>query len=420
MKKFAILFLFFYTLTNSNAFSQWIIQTSRTSNDLYSVSFANSNTGWSVGINGTIVKSTNGGIDWNNQISGTNNLLLGVQFFDSMTGWAVGDSGKILKTIDGGENWQFQPSGTSNILRSVFFINSQTGWAAGDTGTVLKTTNGGINWTFQTGVNSNNLNSIRFINENTGWIACSQAVYKTTNGGINWVLNYNSIRNLVSIFFIDDNTGWVTGNVYTIMKSTDGGMTWNNQISAVNGKNDSPPGVYTSVYFIDANTGWYTSAHSFGGSIYKTSNGGDNWTMDFPTTQNRKLYTINFNSSGFGWAAGEAGTILRGSLLTGISNNGNIAPNKFSLSQNYPNPFNPTTNIKYQITHLGGSPTNSNLVILKIFDALGKEVATLVNEKQSPGTYEVKWNGAQYPSGVYFYKLSAGDFVETKKMLMIK
>ena len=96
-------------------------------------------------------------------------------------------------------------------------------------------------------------------------------------------------------------------------------------------------------------------------------------------------------------------------------------PDKFQLHQNYPNPFNPTTIIKYQIKELSSPHALSgDLVTLKIYDILGKEVTTLVNEKQSPGTYEVSWDGSSYPSGVYFYKLMAGDFTETKKMLMIK
>ena len=88
-------------------------------------------------------------------------------------------------------------------------------------------------------------------------------------------------------------------------------------------------------------------------------------------------------------------------------------PGTYRLDQNYPNPFNPTTVIRYQL------PVNS-LVSLKIYDLLGREVATLVNEERNAGNYEVQWNASNIPSGVYFYKLQAGDFVETKRMLMIK
>jgi streptogramin lyase len=88
-------------------------------------------------------------------------------------------------------------------------------------------------------------------------------------------------------------------------------------------------------------------------------------------------------------------------------------PDKFELSQNYPNPFNPSTKIKYQIA-------TSNPVSLKIYDVLGNEVATLVNELQSTGNYEVTFDASTLPSGIYIYKLQAGSFIETKKMILLK
>ncbi|MCX7832595.1 MAG: T9SS type A sorting domain-containing protein [Ignavibacteria bacterium] len=88
-------------------------------------------------------------------------------------------------------------------------------------------------------------------------------------------------------------------------------------------------------------------------------------------------------------------------------------PSGFALQQNYPNPFNPVTKIVYQI------PKNT-FVTIKIFDALGKEIETIVNENHSPGTYEVEWNAGNNPSGIYFYKLISESFVETKKMILLK
>lgn len=88
-------------------------------------------------------------------------------------------------------------------------------------------------------------------------------------------------------------------------------------------------------------------------------------------------------------------------------------PRNYKFSQNYPNPFNPTTNIKYDVPH-------SSLVRLEVFDELGKFVKVLVNERQSPGTYEVSFDGSPFPSGVYFYRLTTDNYSESKKMLMIK
>ena len=91
----------------------------------------------------------------------------------------------------------------------------------------------------------------------------------------------------------------------------------------------------------------------------------------------------------------------------------NMVIDKFDLSQNYPNPFNPSTKISFSI------PQSSN-VMIKVFDILGNEIETLVNEENPSGSYEVIWSAEQLPSGVYFYQLKAGEFVEMKKMLLLK
>ena len=94
-------------------------------------------------------------------------------------------------------------------------------------------------------------------------------------------------------------------------------------------------------------------------------------------------------------------------------------PNSFELSQNYPNPFNPTTTISYSIPDVASDFSLSN-VQLKIYDVLGKEVATLVNKQQNPGNYEVKFDASRLTSGIYFYQLKTGSFIQTKKMILMK
>jgi Secretion system C-terminal sorting domain len=98
---------------------------------------------------------------------------------------------------------------------------------------------------------------------------------------------------------------------------------------------------------------------------------------------------------------------------TGIADNGGNKPLKFQLDQNYPNPFNPTTKINYQL------PKNG-MVTLKVYDILGSEVKTLVNEIKQPGAYEVNFDGSSLPSGVYFYRLTAGTLTQTKKLVLMK
>ncbi len=107
--------------------------------------------------------------------------------------------------------------------------------------------------------------------------------------------------------------------------------------------------------------------------------------------------------------------------LTDISDSKNDLPSGFNLSQNYPNPFNPSTKIKYTITSVIASETKqSQFVTLKVYDILSNEVATLVNEVKPVGEYEIEFNATSLPSGIYFYKLQAGSFVETKKMVLLK
>ena len=99
-------------------------------------------------------------------------------------------------------------------------------------------------------------------------------------------------------------------------------------------------------------------------------------------------------------------------------------PTEYSLSQNYPNPFNPSTTIKYQIpTHSGqvvGSGFSLRNVTLKVYDILGREVTTLVNQQQKPGSYEVLFNASNLTSGVYFYRLQSGSFNESRKMILLR
>jgi len=93
-------------------------------------------------------------------------------------------------------------------------------------------------------------------------------------------------------------------------------------------------------------------------------------------------------------------------------------PQSYSLSQNYPNPFNPTTVIKYSIPEKENGEVQ--LISLKIFDLLGREIKVLVNEIQTPGNYEIGFNAADLTSGIYFYQLTAGDYKATKKMILLK
>jgi Secretion system C-terminal sorting domain len=104
--------------------------------------------------------------------------------------------------------------------------------------------------------------------------------------------------------------------------------------------------------------------------------------------------------------------------ITGIKENINSKPYKFKLYQNYPNPFNPTTNFEFQITDF--PKERSGFVTLKIYNILGKEVSTLVNKDLPSGDYKYQWNASGFSSGIYFYQLKVNEFIDTKKLILLK
>lgn len=142
---------------------------------------------------------------------------------------------------------------------------------------------------------------------------------------------------------------------------------------------------------------WRWTAGASGTAVPKKISASD----FFGATATDEMYVDNFSyMPGANW-------------ITGVSQNGNTVPVEYALSQNYPNPFNPTTKINFALP-------KSGLVTMKIYDILGKEVATLVNEVKNAGTYTVDFNASNLTSGVYFYKVSVNGFSEVKKMLLLK
>ncbi|MBT8386042.1 MAG: T9SS type A sorting domain-containing protein [Ignavibacteria bacterium] len=162
------------------------------------------------------------------------------------------------------------------------------------------------------------------------------------------------------------------------------------------------------------NTGFHPSAHN---SLAFDEN--DNlYCAIGSSTSIGELISVDINT-GFGSLVGSIGfENLTGMALlpTGLSSGANETtslPKEFNLSQNYPNPLNPATIIKYQLPEL-------SFVTLKVYDVLGNEVALLVDEEKPAGSYEINFDGSELTSGIYFYQLKAGNFIETKKMVLLK
>lgn len=372
----------------------------------------------------TVYRTTNKGVNWSAISTGGAFYFTSVQFIDSLTGYAGGGAyfvmpenmvGKcVYKTTNGGANWNsmfgFVVNGSTSIdIKDICFVNSQTGWACALDGTILKTTNGGTNFNSQSSAGTFKKYSIFFINDMTGW-SCGESgnTAKSTNGGVNWaIIPAPSAVMLNSIYFVDANTGYVCGNGGFIYKTTNGGANWTMKPSVSTAN-------MNSVYFYNADKGWIAGTNV----VLGTSNGGTSWTMQF--TGSASLNSIHFCDSLNGWTSG--GNKVLGSVTGGwteISQQSNQLPTESRLIRNYPNPFNPSTNIKYQTA-------NNKFVTLKIYDILGKEIAVLVSEKQSPGIYEVKFpnnstTSNQLQSGIYYCVLYAdGVKADVKSMVLIK
>ncbi len=256
-------------------------------------------------------------------------------------------------------------SGTNDPLLSVYFINENVGFIAGYYGTLLKTVDGGQLW----------------------------SSYPTT-------YSFDEVR------FVNDSTGWAVGPGRNIIKTTDCGETWITQ--SIGG---GPEFLY-SCHFTDENNGWAVGED---GLILKTSDGGTSWGVQNSGTI-EDLTSVFFTNNKQGWIAGLYGTILNttnGGGITGNKNDDFSSSHSFALLQNYPNPFNPSTTIRYEIPE-------KRFVSLKIFDILGREVSSLVDQEKPAGIYEITFNGSTLPSGVYIYRLTAGKYSAVRKLLLLK
>jgi len=161
---------------------------------------------------------------------------------------------------------------------------------------------------------------------------------------------------LNTLYFANENTGWGAGIDGVIVQTTDGGNTWIEQKDSRHSLNN--------IYFVNAKTGW---AVGFNG-ILKTTNAGIDW--GYQNVINEILWGIYFTDENTGWSVGQYGTIYK---TTNSGGSIEIIPHEYILSQNYPNPFNPVTNIKFQVP-------KDQFLKLTVFDVLGREVTTLVNE----------------------------------------
>jgi photosystem II stability/assembly factor-like uncharacterized protein len=457
MKKLFTLIALFI-LISSKIFSQtgWILTSTGTNKNIHDIYFVNANTGWAVG-DTAILKSTNGGVNWFQQnfyYPGVTQFYA-VRFINENTGFAGGGyvydpnfyhfKQYLLKTTNSGNNWilifqsQNEHSGhINNILpinENLIYITLFGYTEMYYVGDILRSTNGGQNFT---GFNlSGGYYSISFINPFTGWATShriadisnfnNSKIYKTTNAGFNWSIKLSDSGAYCKYFndieFFDENTGYCISAGYhksLFLKTTDGGEHWDSSVY--------DNSYYSSLFFLNKNQGWIGGNSSVDSTKFAyTSNGGLSWKNQCKLSSfspNRIFFIDSLN----GWATMDFDSRIYRTTTGGhtfVRNISNEIPFKYKLYQNYPNPFNPKTIIKFDIPPLEGGQGSvtrrgEGMVSLKIYNILGEEIETLIKDNLSPGTYEVKFDGTNLPSGIYYYKLTAGDFSDVKKLMLVK
>ncbi len=235
------------------------------------------------------------------------------------------------------------------------------------------------------------------------------ALYKSTDTGLMWstVNVWNNFPVSVFCFYSEADTLFV-GTAVGMWYTTNNGLNWTNRNS---GLSLDP---YVSSIAKSGNA--MIASLKFGGSgVFRSFNNGIQWeeiTDNLPFLNEISKLLI-YNNKVYAATSNKIWFRDLNEIITSVDPIGNSFPEKYSLYQNYPNPFNPNTIINYELRI-------KNYTKLEIFDINGKEVATLVDENQNAGRYSVKFDGSNLSSGIYFYKLSAGNYNETKRMLLLK
>jgi photosystem II stability/assembly factor-like uncharacterized protein len=411
---------------NATCFSQyWLEQNSGVTVPLNSVSGI-SGYMWVCGDNSTVLKTTNAGINW---IAAGNGIPTGVTLVTiwgennmiAVTAGYNSSGGVAYRTSNGGLNWTLVFSQTGGSINAVYVSTGvrsfMVGNPVGGRWSLWKSTNDGVSWDSiglyipQTNSETGFPNSL-FVYSNDVWFGSSNSrLYHSSNNGVSW--SFQSISPEASgraVWFLSSSSDdpvlsfGLCGGA-SLMKTTNSGSSWFQVTTPGSGN-------------IMGITGGIVDGASWlikGNTIYSSVSQGSYWTTDYVAAAG----TFNHISLVRDiptriWAVRSNGGISRyTSMSVIIEGNSGETPDNYALYQNYPNPFNPSTKFKIQIAKLSD-------VKVTIFDILGREAATLVNEPLKPGSYEVEWDGSNFSSGIYFYRLEAGTFSETKKMVILK
>ena len=376
--------------------------------------------------------SNNLGLSWSNLTTPMTNSgeVNDAVVFDKNNIWFCTWNGKIYHSNTSGLDWekQFEDTIDFPFLNFIKFFDDKNGVVIGDAidsnspAVVLKTNDGGFSWTsinkeYLIGVISRDVfYPIEFPTQHVGFYCdgLKNKLYKTEDGGVTWeiIILPSEVGKLNMIKFYNQNVGLLVNlnfsNASYIFRTLDGGKSWVKLSLATNSKvhdieflPTSPKNIWLSNY----------------DKLFFSADTGNTWQEVQIINESLEAKNIEFINDSIGFILCDEGkfyaTENNGGIITDICSNKLLVPKNIALYQNYPNPFNPSTKIKYQIP-------SERFVQLKVYNILGTEIETLVNEVQSAGEYSVNFNAKNLVSGVYIYKLIAGEFVETKKMILVK
>jgi hypothetical protein len=311
----------------------------------------------------------------------------------------AGDRFNVYKSTDFGANWNGTgiPSAQANFQSIA--VSGNYIYAGAMIGGIFLSTDNCSSWNHLTFTNS----PVIAILVNGNQVLAGTAyngVFSTTDNGATWVHTSLNTESVNALAVSENNILAGTGS--GVFKSVNNGVDWTqtslNNVAvlslAVSGNNVFAGTLFHGIYISNDNgTTWAQRNEGFG-----------NFQVNAMAILNGYVFAGTYGDSIYRRPIDE---------LIGIKPISQQVPSHFSLSQNYPNPFNPSTKFKIEIAKF-------SFTKVSIFDVLGREVASLVNQQLQPGTYEMNWDATSEPSGVYFCKLTVGDFTETKKMILIK
>jgi len=381
-----------------------------------------------------VSKSTDYGVTWTTSNFDTLIGCSDISFNTENSNIGLLATGVALsKTTDGGTNWFY-----TNQLDYTFFVNINPYfpdiifvWGAEDPLLgpfhFYRSLDSGVTWL-------DSLGDLRVFepqfhpdNSNVAYAHKSTKILKTTDTGETWSVIWGSGNNLMieAIRIYPNNPDVLYfGGDGIFYKTTDGGLQWNGIDSALK---VIEPDYHISCLLVDEDIygRLYIGLRNLGNTktgLYLTEDDGKSWKqiyneaifdIEADSESPRNIYCVaddNYKNIAI--------RLLDTFHVTGINEVKDIQPDGYYLYQNYPNPFNSSTKIKFEIP--GQARNDIAFVILKVYDILGREVATLVKEEKPTGEYEVEFNASKIPGGVYFYQLKAGSFIQTKKMILLK